>query len=79
MAGAVLEPDGPAELTVHIERRDDATAEQIAAAPRLLTREIKVKIGTSVTVSVLEPDTLPRSVGKLLRIRDRRNEAAPKA
>lgn len=60
------------ELAVHIERRDDATTEQLAAAPRLLTSRIKSEIGSSVVVKLFEPGELPRSVGKLLRIRDLR-------
>ena len=60
------------ELTVKIERRQDATAEDGAAAARLLQKEIKTKIGSSVRVDVLEPHALPRSVGKLRRIYDNR-------
>jgi phenylacetate-CoA ligase len=37
-----------------------------------VARYVKDAIGTSVEVRVVDPETLPRSVGKLQRLVDRR-------
>jgi phenylacetate-CoA ligase len=59
-------------LTVHVEARADTPADRrVAAAAELLT-EVKDRIGVSVEVSVVEPDTLERSLGKMRRVIDNR-------
>ena len=60
------------ELTVRVERRADASAGDGAAAGRALATLVKNTIGVSVTVDVLEPDAVERSVGKMRRIIDER-------
>ncbi len=61
------------QLTVQVEARRETTAARRIDAARELACAVKDGIGVSVEVSVLDPDTLPRSVGKLQRVVDRRN------
>jgi len=60
------------ELAVHVERRPDATSGDAAEAGIRLTALIKNTIGITVTASVLEPDSIERSVGKMRRVIDHR-------
>ncbi|KAB1660217.1 phenylacetate--CoA ligase [Pseudoclavibacter chungangensis] len=60
------------ELTVVIERREDCTPEAAAAASEELRRCVKIRIGSTVNVTVAEPMTLERSAGKLKRLHDLR-------
>ena len=60
-------------LTVRVEARPDCTPDGRAAAANALGREVKDRIGVSVLVEVVDPDTLERSVGKLQRVIDRRS------
>ncbi|MGW6360394.1 phenylacetate--CoA ligase PaaK [Streptomyces sp. NPDC055092] len=63
-------------LTVRAEARADATASERDAAARAIATGVKDGIGVSVTVEVVDPETLERSVGKIKRIVDlRRREA----
>ncbi|MYS06579.1 phenylacetate--CoA ligase [Streptomyces sp. SID6041] len=59
-------------LTVRAEARADATPEQRAEAARSIAAAVKDGIGVSVTVEVVDPETLERSVGKIKRIVDLR-------
>jgi phenylacetate-CoA ligase len=63
------------ELTVHIEARGGATADQRNADARQLAESIKAMIGVSATVRVVEPGRLSRSNGKAQRVRDLRPTA----
>jgi phenylacetate-CoA ligase len=60
------------QMTVKIERRDAVTVEGAAAAARALQQQIKIHVGSSCTVDVVEPGSLERSNGKLRRIYDMR-------
>ena len=60
------------ELTVRVERRDDASPDDGAAAGTELVRLVKETIGVSVAVEVVDPDGIERSVGKMRRIVDER-------
>ncbi|NUS28094.1 MAG: phenylacetate--CoA ligase [Streptomyces sp.] len=60
-------------LTVRAEARPDATAEEREAAARSIAAAVKDGIGVSVTVEVVEPESLERSVGKIRRIVDLRD------
>jgi phenylacetate-CoA ligase len=60
-------------LTVRVESRPDCTPAGRAAAATTLGREVKDRVGVSVLVEVVDPDTLERSVGKLQRVIDRRS------
>jgi len=60
------------ELAVHVEHRIGATAGDIAEAGPRLTSMIKNIIGVTVRASVLEPQSIERSAGKMRRIVDGR-------
>jgi phenylacetate-CoA ligase len=60
------------EMTVRVERRADASAEDAAAAGIALESLVKHTIGVSVTVAVLEPEGVERSMGKMRRNVDER-------
>ncbi|MDT4941805.1 MAG: phenylacetate-CoA ligase, partial [Pseudonocardiales bacterium] len=60
------------ELAVRVERRADVTESAGAAAGAELATLVKNIIGVSVTVQVLPPDGVERSVGKMRRIVDDR-------
>ncbi|MEU5053184.1 phenylacetate--CoA ligase PaaK [Streptomyces sp. NPDC021096] len=59
-------------LTVRAEARQEATAAQREAAAQETARRVKEGIGVSVTVEVVDPQTLERSMGKLRRVVDER-------
>ncbi|MCX5320221.1 phenylacetate--CoA ligase PaaK [Streptomyces sp. NBC_00120] len=63
-------------LTVRAEARADATASERDAAARAIATGVKDVIGVSVTVEVVAPETLERSVGKIKRIVDLRGREA---
>ncbi|HEX3679371.1 MAG TPA: phenylacetate--CoA ligase, partial [Galbitalea sp.] len=72
----VLELTRPArmdELTIRIEPREDANSTDVEAGVAALIKTIKVQIGSTVGVVVVEPGTLPRSEGKLKRLYDLRS------
>jgi phenylacetate-CoA ligase len=69
----VLARTGPMdELTVRVERRADATVEDGQAATAALADLVKGTIGVSVTVAVVDPGGIERSLGKAQRIVDNR-------
>ncbi|MFD3840389.1 AMP-binding protein, partial [Streptomyces sp. NPDC058642] len=59
-------------LTVRAEARPGATPEAREAAASAITTAVKDGIGVSVTVEIVEPESLERSVGKIRRIVDLR-------
>ncbi|MER5203667.1 phenylacetate--CoA ligase PaaK [Streptomyces sp. NPDC002825] len=61
-------------LTVRAEARPDATPEERAEAARAVAAAVKDGIGVSVDVEVVAPETLERSVGKIKRIVDLREQ-----
>ncbi|WP_030902220.1 phenylacetate--CoA ligase PaaK [Streptomyces sp. NRRL F-5126] len=63
-------------LTVRAEARADATPEQREEAAVAIAAAVKEGVGVSVAVEVVDPETLERSVGKIRRIVDLRQEAA---
>jgi phenylacetate-CoA ligase len=60
-------------LTVRVEARSDCPPRRRAPAAADLAREVKDRVGVSVRVEVVDPDTLERSAGKLQRVIDRRS------
>jgi phenylacetate-CoA ligase len=61
-------------LTVRVEARPDTPAERRPGAAAELVATVKDTIGVSVRCTVVDPDTLERSVGKLQRLRDHRTK-----
>ncbi|WP_250008198.1 phenylacetate--CoA ligase PaaK [Actinoplanes sp. M2I2] len=59
-------------LTVQVEARPDSPADRRDAAAAEVVKAVKDTIGTSVEVVCLEPETLPRSAGKIQRLVDHR-------
>jgi phenylacetate-CoA ligase len=59
-------------MTVHVERRPDATPETAQAAGEQLTALIKNTIGVTAACVVADPDTIERSLGKMRRVIDDR-------
>lgn len=59
-------------LAIHVEARAGMTTEQRDGAPALLAAALKEAVGVSAEVTVVDPDTLQRSVGKLQRVVDHR-------
>jgi phenylacetate-CoA ligase len=71
----VLELTKPArmdELTIRIEPREDASGADLESAVAELIRTIKLQIGSTVGVVVVDQGTMPRSEGKLKRLYDLR-------
>ena len=60
------------DLTVAVERRVDASADDGTAAGRELAGLVKELVGVSVRVAVRDPGSIERSVGKMRRIVDER-------
>jgi len=60
------------ELAVRVERRVEATPDDADAAGERLAGLIKNSIGVTVSVQVLEPDGVERSMGKMRRVVDQR-------
>ena len=59
-------------LVCRIEARPDCPAERRPAAAAEVAKGVKDTVGTSIEVLVVDPETLPRSVGKLQRLLDQR-------
>ncbi|MEV2247376.1 phenylacetate--CoA ligase PaaK [Streptomyces sp. NPDC049970] len=62
-------------LTVRAEARTGATADERAAAVRSIAAAVKDGVGVSVSVEIVDPETLERSVGKIRRVVDLREDA----
>ncbi|MHC5258887.1 phenylacetate--CoA ligase PaaK [Streptomyces sp. UC4497] len=59
-------------LTVRAEARPDATPQERETAARAIAAGMKDGVGVSVSVEIVEPESLERSVGKIKRIVDER-------
>lgn len=62
------------ELTIEVEARADLPTSAWQGLEREVAARIKDSLGVSATVIIVHPDTLQRSVGKLKRIIDRRED-----
>ncbi|GAA1346837.1 phenylacetate--CoA ligase family protein [Falsarthrobacter nasiphocae] len=69
----ITRPAAMDELTVRIEARPGTEGAARATAGAELRRLIKVRVGSSCAIEVVDPGTLARSSGKLKRIHDLRN------
>jgi phenylacetate-CoA ligase len=61
-------------LTVRVEARPDTPADRRFPAAAEIVSAVKQTIGVSVDCKIVDPDTLERSVGKLQRLKDRRQK-----
>ena len=59
-------------MAVLVEARADADPGQRAAAGAAIAQSVKDGVGVTVEVSVVDPETLERSVGKIQRVKDLR-------
>ncbi|MFF3935099.1 phenylacetate--CoA ligase PaaK [Streptomyces phaeofaciens] len=59
-------------MTVRVEARPGTPADRREDAARAITKGVKDGVGVTVEVTVVDPDTLERSLGKLRRVKDRR-------
>ncbi|MCR6490591.1 phenylacetate--CoA ligase [Amycolatopsis sp. OK19-0408] len=59
-------------LTVLVEARHDASGAMRSEAAAALVSQVKDGVGVTVSVDVVDPDTLERSMGKMRRIVDQR-------
>ncbi|MFM9578664.1 MULTISPECIES: phenylacetate--CoA ligase PaaK [Streptomyces] len=60
-------------MTVRVEARPDTAAEQRTSAASAIARAVKDGVGVTVDVTIVDPETLERSVGKLKRVQDLRD------
>jgi len=60
------------ELAVHVERRSGTTEAAAADAGATLSARVKNTIGVTITTSVVAPEFIERSVGKMRRVIDDR-------
>ena len=60
-------------LTVEVEARPDCPPTRRTPAAQEVAATVKDTVGVSLDVVVVDPDTLPRSVGKLQRLLDERD------
>jgi len=65
-------PDRLDQLTVLVESRDGVGPDSRAEAGRQLRQQVKNRIGVSVAVQVLAPDSIEHSMGKARRLVDKR-------
>ncbi|WUT33350.1 phenylacetate--CoA ligase [Streptomyces sp. NBC_00690] len=61
-------------LTVRAEAKTDASSDQRESAAAAIAQTVKDGIGVSVGVEIVDPETLERSVGKIRRIVDSRDQ-----
>ncbi|MFH0245408.1 phenylacetate--CoA ligase PaaK [Streptomyces sp. HK10] len=61
-------------MTVRVEARPGAGPEQRTDAAAAIARDVKDGIGITVDVDVVDPETLERSVGKIRRVVDARED-----
>jgi phenylacetate-CoA ligase len=60
------------ELTLRVEARPDCPPGRRSDAARDVETAVKERVGVTISVEVVDPDTLERSLGKLQRIVDER-------
>ena len=62
----------PRKLTVQVEAHESVTSADRPGLGQDLCRHVKNQVGVTVTVDVVDPHALERSLGKAKRISDRR-------
>ena len=66
-------PDRLDELTVRVEARPDVDASACSAAAAAVAERIKTNLGVTVTMDVVDPGGVERSMGKARRVIDERS------
>ncbi|MFK0018638.1 phenylacetate--CoA ligase PaaK [Streptomyces sp. NPDC090798] len=61
-------------MTVRVEARPGAGTEQREAAAKAIAQGVKDGVGVTVEVAIVDPETLERSLGKLHRVKDLRQQ-----
>jgi phenylacetate-CoA ligase len=61
-------------MTVRVEARPGTAPEQREAAARQIAQGVKDGVGVTVEVAIVDPETLERSLGKLRRVKDLRQQ-----
>ncbi|MFD9129435.1 phenylacetate--CoA ligase PaaK [Kitasatospora sp. NPDC059571] len=61
-------------MTVRVEARPGATPGDREAAAALIAKGVKDGVGVTVGIEIVDPETLKRSIGKIQRISDLRNQ-----
>jgi phenylacetate-CoA ligase len=61
-------------MTVRVEARPGTGTEQREAAAEAIAQSVKDGVGVTVDVAVVDPETLERSLGKLRRVKDLRQQ-----
>ncbi|WP_327433949.1 MULTISPECIES: phenylacetate--CoA ligase PaaK [unclassified Streptomyces] len=61
-------------MTVRVEARPGAGTEQREAAAKAIVQGVKDGVGVTVEVAIVDPETLERSLGKLRRVKDLREQ-----
>lgn len=70
----VLTKDGRLDrMSVRVEAAPDCTTDRRASLSREIAASVKDKVGVGVTVDVVDPEAIERSVGKFRRIIDQRS------
>lgn len=70
----ITRPGRMDELTVKVERRAEAVEAAVQEGAAELKRLIKIHVGSSCRIDVVEPGSMERSVGKMRRIYDLRQK-----
>ncbi|GHD17452.1 phenylacetate--CoA ligase PaaK [Nocardiopsis kunsanensis] len=71
----VLTKDGRLDrMSVRVEATPDCTADRRVSLSKEIVATVKDRVGVSVTVDVVDPEGIERSVGKFRRIIDRRQD-----
>lgn len=60
-------------MTVRVESRPGTAPDQLESAATTITQAVKDSVGVTVEVTIVAPETLERSVGKLKRVKDLRD------
>jgi phenylacetate-CoA ligase len=60
------------EVTVHVEAKPDAAADERDRSAAELRHHVKEAVGVAIAVTVCQPGTIERSAGKAVRVRDLR-------
>ncbi len=63
------------EVAIEVEALPGVPAEDFARLAKDLVHQVKVHVGISTRVTVLEPGRIARSQGKAVRVRDLRPKA----